>query len=308
MMRQFKWWVRGLSQKVFPKFTLAVLANRTWVLEPEVALVPLMSRRKGLAIDAGANKGVYLYHLSRNYRRVAGFEPLPSLASYLKGAAPKNAAVYNLALSNSAGTATLSLPQGFNELGSLEEHTSETWTTSAPVEYHQVETRPLDSFKFEDVSLLKIDVEGHEMAVLQGAEQTLRRWRPSVLVEVEERHGAGGIARVRGFLETLGYRGYYVDGVELKPIATFNVARDQNLDHLSQSVKTARYINNFMFFIGSEAPDRVDLIGAALDRRIPLDLGDALEPGRHVTARERLGGPLRATRDMLLAAPLTVET
>ena len=306
-MRQFKWWVRGLSQKTFPKFTLAVLANRTWVLEPEVALVPLLARRKGLAIDAGANKGVYLYHLARHYRRVAGFEPLPSLAAYLKSAAPSNAMVHNLALSNVSGTATLSLPKGFNELGSLEAHTAETWTTSAAVERHQVETRPLDSFEFEDVSVLKVDVEGHEMAVLQGAANTLKRWRPSVLVEVEERHAAGGVERVRGYLESLGYRGYYVDGAALKPIAMFDAARDQSLVSLRQSVKVGRYINNFMFFDRSDAAERIDLIGAALEHKIPLELGAALEPDRHVTARERLGGPLRATRDMLLAAPRPVE-
>ena len=242
-MRRFKWWVRGLGQKALPKFTLAVLANRTWVLEPEVALVPLMSRRKGLAIDAGANKGVYLYHLARHYRRVAGFEPLPSLASYLKAAAPKNATVHNIALSNVTGVATLSLPQGFNELGSLEAHTSEAWTTSAAVERHQVETHPLDSFGFEDVSFLKIDVEGHEMAVLQGAENTLKRWRPPVLVEVEERHAIGGVRRLRDYMENLGYRGYYVDGATLKPIATFDAERDQNLESLRQSVKVGRYIN-----------------------------------------------------------------
>ena len=272
-MRQLKWWVRGLSQKLFPKFTLAVLAKRTWVLEPEVALVPLMSRRKGLAIDAGANKGVYLYHLARHYRRVAGFEPLPSLAAYLKSAAPSNAVVHNLALSNVAGMATLSLPKGFNELGSLESHTSEAWTTSEAVERHQVETRPLDSFEFEDVSVLKVDVEGHEKAVLQGAANTLKRWRPSVLVEVEERHSAGGVERLRGYLESLGYRGYYVDGATLKPIATFDAARDQNLGSLRQSVKVGRYINNFMFFDRSDAAERIDLIGAALENKIPLDLG-----------------------------------
>jgi FkbM family methyltransferase len=302
-MRRIKWWVRELGQKAAPKFTLAVLANRTWVLEPEVALVPLMSRRKGCAIDAGANKGVYLYHLARHYRKVAGFEPLPSLATYLQGAAPKNATVHNLALSNVQGTATLSLPKGFNELGSLEAHTTETWTTSAPIEHHQVETRPLDSFGFEDVSFLKIDVEGHEMAVLEGASSTLKLWRPTVLVEVEERHRAGGVAHLRGHMESLGYRGYFVDGNSLRPIADFDCGRDQNLASLTDSVKVGRYINNFMFFNGKDAAERVDMIGAALENKISLDLGAALVPGRHITTREKLGGPLRATRDMLIAAP-----
>ena len=253
-MRQLKWWLRSQGQKFFPKLTLAALAHRTWVLEPEVALVGLLSRKKGLAVDAGANKGVYLYHLSRHYRSVMGFEPLPMLAGYLRQAAPANAKVHGLALSDSAGAATLRLPRGYNELGSLESHTAETWTTSEPVEEHEVELRTLDSFALDDVALLKIDVEGHELAVLEGASETISRCKPTILVEVEERHRAGGVARLRAYLEDLGYAGYFLDGLALRSVREFVVEKDQNLSSLSQSVKVDRYINNFIYFDQREAP------------------------------------------------------
>ncbi len=301
-MRQIKWWLRGLSQRIFPKFTLAILANRTWVLEPEVALIPLLSRRKGLAVDAGANKGIYLYHLSRHYRRVMAFEPLPALAAYLKKAGPANATVMSTALSNTAGTSTLRLPKGYNELGSLEAHTAETWTTSAEVETHEVVLQTLDSFRLMDVSLLKIDVEGHEMAVLEGARETLARCRPTVLVEVEERHRPGSVAGVRRQLEALGYAGFFLDGLTLRPLGDFDLHSDQNTESLRQSVKAGRYINNFIYFDQRDAADRVAAITAGLRREATLELAAALEPGHIVTARERFFGSFRVARDLLMAA------
>ena len=293
-MKRVKWWLRGLSQRVFPGLTLAILANRSWVLEPEVAIVPLLSRKKGVAVDAGANKGVYVYHMSRLYRQVLAFEPLPVLAACLKRAVPKNARVQSVALSDCFGTAELRLPRGFNELGSLEAHTSETWTTTAePIESHTVALITLDSLELKDVDLLKVDVEGHELAVLRGASDTIRRCKPTVLVEVEERHGAGNVASVRAHLEALDYTGYFLDGAALKPVSDFDLARDQKMSDLTQSVKMGRYINNFIYFDRHKAAERVDVIGAALRAARPPAPGRASASYRPVTARQRLSRLLR---------------
>jgi FkbM family methyltransferase len=48
----------------------------------------------------------------------------------------------------------------------------------------EVEARTIDSFGFSQVSLMKIDVEGHEVEVLRGAEKTIRALHPVILVEV----------------------------------------------------------------------------------------------------------------------------
>jgi hypothetical protein len=65
-----------------------------------------------------------------------------------------------------------------------------------------VDTRALDSFRFEQVDYIKIDVEGHEMAVLEGARDTLGRCRPWLVVEAL----GGEQEKVRAFLAALGYR------------------------------------------------------------------------------------------------------
>lgn len=46
-----------------------------------------------------------------------------------------------------------------------------------------VRARTLDSFELDDVTLLKIDVENHERQVLSGAQDTIARCHPAVLVE-----------------------------------------------------------------------------------------------------------------------------
>lgn len=303
VMRAFKWWLRRLGQRLFPKLTLAILAHRTWVLEPEIALIGELSRSKAVAIDAGANKGVYLYHLSRIFDRVVAFEPLPMLADYLRRSVPSNAEVHGLALSNAEGQATLRLPSGFDELGSLEAHTKATWTTSAEIETHDVTLRTLDSYRIDNVSLIKIDVEGHELAVLEGARETIARWRPTILVEVEERHGAGSVARVRDYLEQLGYVGHYLDGRVVKPIDNFDIAADQSIASLSDSVKVDRYINNFIFLDNSQAVERLAAMQSAIAGANDTAFDPAIGKGRAAPLHRRMIGPMRATRETLFAQP-----
>jgi FkbM family methyltransferase len=48
----------------------------------------------------------------------------------------------------------------------------------------KVEARTIDSFGFSDVSLIKIDVEGHQLPVLQGAERTIRAYHPVIIIEI----------------------------------------------------------------------------------------------------------------------------
>jgi hypothetical protein len=50
-------------------------------------------------------------------------------------------------------------------------------TTEIPVTY-------LDKFNFDSVDLLKIDVEGHELQVVKGAEQTIKKCRPLIILEI----------------------------------------------------------------------------------------------------------------------------
>lgn len=246
-VRQCKWWVRERLQSLAPRSTLRLLARRSWLHEAEIVLLPMLAPRGSVAVDAGANKGIYTYHLARNFDSVVAFEPLPSLALFLQRAVPANVTVHPIALSNRAGLATLRLPSGYNELSTVEPERAFGVDGATRTEQHRVATAPLDAFELERVGVLKVDVEGHELAVLQGARRLIATSRPTVIVELEERHRSNAVADVREFFARMGFDGFFLDGIRLRPMNEFDARRDQNADALENAVKVGRYINNFIF-------------------------------------------------------------
>jgi hypothetical protein len=125
--------------------------------------------------------------------------------------------------------------------------------TDAAHETVGVEVQRLDDALGPDaerpISFVKCDVEGHELAVLRGADAVLAR-RPAILIEVEQRHQDTPIEEVFEHLETRGYDGYIVRDGSLRPIAEFDVERDQ-LAFLKPnaifSAAPAGYLHNFLF-------------------------------------------------------------
>jgi hypothetical protein len=111
---------------------------------------------------------------------------------------------------------------------------------------YEVEVRRLDEVLERRsidarVRLLKIDVEGHELDVLYGAERTLREHRPAVLLECEPRHLVGhDCVDVFGHLEALAYHGSFFWRGERRELRAFDAAVHQ--------IKGRRpYANNFVF-------------------------------------------------------------
>jgi hypothetical protein len=145
---------------------------------------------------------------------------------------------HDVALSDTEGTAVLSMP---DDLGSGRATiASATGTEIAPVQ-----TRRLDSYELTDVGFMKIDVEGHEEAVLKGALDTLDRCRPNLVVEIEERHNPGALSRIPLRLAELGYaHAYFLCRGALVPLDRFDLQTHQlNVE----SPISPDYVNNFVF-------------------------------------------------------------
>jgi FkbM family methyltransferase len=171
-------------------------------LEPELRHLGEIADRFELAIDVGANEGVYTYVMTRYFRRVVSFEPDTSMAEALASCNLPGVVVHPVGLSSRAGEATLYTPlqRGVPLTGwaSLRQEHSPDATQYLE---QRVSTAVLDSFQLRDVTFLKIDVEGHELEVLKGAAETLSLSRPVLLLEVAEQNRL----TVRAFLATLGY-------------------------------------------------------------------------------------------------------
>jgi FkbM family methyltransferase len=103
------------------------------------------------------------------------------------------------------------------------------------------------------IGVLKIDVEGHELAVLQGARKVLTMHRPMVVCESERRHmSSGSVADVFAFFSGLGYDGVFARRGELHPVAMFDpeIHQSETGDRFWDS---PTYCNNFIFRPGSSA-------------------------------------------------------
>jgi FkbM family methyltransferase len=181
--------------------------------------------RGDTTIDVGANVGYMTLAMVARLRdagRVFAFEPHPALHGELCGNVAGTRALYpkvevfarREALSDARGTAWLSHPPGFEDnrgLASLAERQGDD------PRGHEVGTRRLDEYADDlgpRVALAKIDVEGHEPAVLRGARGLLERGviRHIIL----EEHGRYPTESSR-FLEGLGYSIFFLERTLFKP-------------------------------------------------------------------------------------------
>lgn len=221
------------------------MQKRMDMLEPETRLLKVLLSSGDHVIDVGTNAGIYTYLMSQIGCRVESFEPLAYYSSLLRSAGLPNVAVHDVALSDSKGKGVIHIPiidgQPRRTRASIEE-------TSDATIGQEIEFLPLDDFGFTDVSFIKIDVEGHELAVLRGSRATIERSKPALLVEIEQHRLVGcSIYDVFSWFEDLGYEGFfYRKGVRCT-LNEFDVTRDQA--HVDSTYKNSSYINNFIFLL-----------------------------------------------------------
>lgn len=212
--------------------------------EPELHLLPFLVHRDKQAIDIGANKGVYTYLLARLVPFVHAFEPNPKMFNVLTRGLPENAKAYDAALSDESGSGELLVPRSertkaySNQGASLSKH-----KVSGEHGVVQIQKRTLDSYALDNIGFIKIDVEGYEHAVLKGAKETLTRCRPTLLIELEERHTGVAIESLLADVEAYGYHTYFLRKQQLTSITQF----DPESEHRSPATP-GDYINNFLFF------------------------------------------------------------
>lgn len=227
--------------------------ERRYTGEYELLILPALVDSNKIAIDVGGNIGSYTHQLSKLAARVVTFEPNPGYVQRIQALRLRNVTIEEVALSDHSGVAHLRIPMsagGYEDQGmaSIE---SQAIPDESVARTLDVPTRRLDDYNLDQVGFIKIDVEGHEEAVLAGARRTLQRSHPAILVEVEEQRNPGSIERIRASLAELGYAGYYYENGSRRPIETFDVARHQPADLVWDKYKHTRrtfpLINNFLF-------------------------------------------------------------
>ncbi|MGB1548022.1 MAG: FkbM family methyltransferase [Alphaproteobacteria bacterium] len=239
--------VRAL-EAIAPRTAIALRAwKHCYTGEPELRLLTALCDRQKLSLDIGGNLGVYTYFMARFSKGVIAFEPNPELAARLRRGFASGVQVEACALSNQAGTAVLTVPlvDGAEEpgLGTIEKKDAKGF---ADGRRFNIETRRLDDHLEYPAAFIKIDAEGHELAILEGGREFLATHRPSLLIEAEERHRKNAVGTLSAYLEGHGYAGYFLMGKTLKPIAA-----------LKECGSRAAIPNNFLFFADDAQLDRV---------------------------------------------------
>lgn len=167
----------------------------------ETEFIINLARKEGkdkTVIDIGANIGAISQALEVSGVNVVAFEPQPEVFKLLKMNFKGEG--HNVALGEKARKA--SMP-------SLRYDTRSNFG-GAPCDKRsqlygavRVEMRPLDDYKFENVGVMKIDVEGYEVRVLLGAVETIERCGPVLYMEDNQEEHRESLYKV---LRDLGYR------------------------------------------------------------------------------------------------------
>ena len=180
-------------------------------------------------IDIGANRGIYTYWLAKMVTfngRVLAFEPHPELYKEIKKICEwqkfEQVTVLNQGVSNK--NTTLSL---FREgIGDGSATLEENFKNDQQTEKLNVSVNTLDAFvetqDLNNISFIKIDVEGHEEKVIEGGRNTLMRFKPFVQVEIFETQSKSTQSLIKEFDE-LGYAGkVLLDDGEMPDIEFLN--------------------------------------------------------------------------------------
>lgn len=212
------------------------------------ALLPYLSTTK-IFIDIGAGRGEYSLRFAPFCSQVQLFEPLHYRVREIIAISKEYSNVYinEVALSDSEGVEKFEVNLISPGLSRLVKG-SKTKLFSKVID---VKVQTLDSYNLRNISAIKIDVEGNELFVLNGAKNTLKKERPVVLCESEGRWSDRSPHGVFEFFNDLFFDGYFFWEKKRMPISEFKVQIHQNPanapSQFSGWSREKPYVNNFLF-------------------------------------------------------------
>ena len=140
-------------------------------------------------IDIGSNVGMWTRELAQKFEQVYCFEPNPNfIECFNKNIHETNVQLFQYGLSNKEHTAS----QEFKS----------TQITNIP---GNVQCQTLDSFNLNNIDFIKIDVDGFEVEVLEGAVETIKRNNAVVVIEMKSYKRPNTCNKIKEILSRLSY-------------------------------------------------------------------------------------------------------
>ena len=221
---------------------------------PELNLIKYLAYKDRIALDIGANLGLFTFFMSKYSRKVFAFEPNPYPLRYLPSLIDENVELIKVAVGKKNELLDLLIPKsdkGWSSNGA----TLKNISVKNGIKI-KVECRTIDSFNFSNVGLIKIDVEGAEKEVLMGARNTIIDNKPNLIIENELIH-QNDTNDIFQITFGMGYKIFYFHQSKLKKINENTNLQDiqKNPQH-----KVIGYIQNFIFIHDENLSKYKDLI------------------------------------------------
>ena len=158
---------------------------------------------RGVALDIGAHVGIWTRKMAQLFDEVIAFEPVPEHVECWRPNTENfdNVKINQFALSDKSETVKMKQAKYNSGTSSLEYKPTQLRNS----ELIEIETRPLNSFDLPPVDFMKIDVEGHELSMLQGANEILAAYVPTIFIEIHDKERKKDI-NAYDWLINIGYR------------------------------------------------------------------------------------------------------
>ncbi len=220
-------------------------------VEPELVWIKDYLQNDAVIFDIGANVGTFLYQFENklNHENIYAFEPNKKLNIRLKRLFP-SMNISSVALSDENTTAQFKVPvikgkivasRGTLNTSYREKDEEHSYTET-------VEVLKLDEWvksgNIKKIDFIKIDVEGNEIKTLYGGQNTIKQFKPTLMVEMEQRHHQHPIWNEISEVESWGYEANYLNrgNFEIEKLT-----EETLIKNTADEKNKTDYINNIIF-------------------------------------------------------------
>jgi FkbM family methyltransferase len=225
--------------------------------DAETRVFAMLASASEVVLDVGANTGTYALMTAAlsPQTRIVAVEPSPANAARLRSNVALNPSaridVAEAAVGRETGSITLTVPAGgrLSEVSSVHGDFSRAHPDVVDYEDVEVEQITIDELvrrhEIDRVDLIKLDVEYHELAALQGARETLERFSPVLLIEIFDFHVLSGnhpelrdaldpdnAGKVQQLLVDAGYTAFALGGRGMLRVAELGGIPDGGFNYL----------------------------------------------------------------------------
>jgi hypothetical protein len=168
-------------------------------------------KEKTIALDIGANLGIYALNLANNFEKLLAVEASPIVSKVLEANVLTNKLedkidINVLAFGDKDGEQIMNINLSSSGLSSFEEILGEN-IKKIPIKMYRGDTIISNNYSSFSLMFIKCDVEGYELDVLKGLNESIKKDFPLIQIEHDGKNSKS--LEVINFLQSLGYKYLY---------------------------------------------------------------------------------------------------